>query len=179
VHVRFWRPAIGGRQRLQHLIYLIVGHVRVHRQADVPRAQVLGHGERGPGELCEHRLPVQRQIVYRASEPDLVTLGQQLAQLSTVGTRRQHDNVLIEVGAAAGRLGQRRQPVQAREGRVVPGRDRAAPLDELRHLAKVHLGGDIDLPGCRPARPGLEHLPRGLGYRRAERPHLTVGEQRL
>ena len=41
----------------------------------MPGAQVISHRQRRPGELAEHRLPVQRQVVDLACQPHLVLLG--------------------------------------------------------------------------------------------------------
>src|ERR1051326_6531791 len=42
--------------RGEHLFDLRVAHVRVDRQADVPAGDVLGHRQRRPSVLREHRL---------------------------------------------------------------------------------------------------------------------------
>ena len=88
-------------------------HIRVDRQADVTLADVLGHRQAPAGRvLGEHGLPVQRQVVDLAGQPDVVALGQPPLEPGTIDAGRQQRDVLVDVAPAAGRLGERAQEVR-------------------------------------------------------------------
>src|SRR5262252_46483 len=113
-------PGLSAREPLvhrgkggQHLIDLRVAHVRVHRQAHVPASDLLGNGQRRPSVLRKHRLLVQGQVINLTGQPDAEAQRHVLLDGGAVGPGWQQHDVLVDVAAAAGRLGQRGEPVQA------------------------------------------------------------------
>src|SRR4249920_246970 len=67
---------VDGGHSGQDLIHLTVGHVRVHRQADMPGRQLLRHRKRRAGVVRKYRLPVQRKIINLTGQVHLETLSQ-------------------------------------------------------------------------------------------------------
>src|SRR6266702_4766883 len=81
--------AVYRRHGGQHLLDLIVVHVRVHGQADMPGAHLLGDRQRGAGELGQHGLAVQGEVVDLAGQADIVGIGQLLLEPDPIRALRQ------------------------------------------------------------------------------------------
>ena len=73
----------------------------------MPCAQIFGHRKRSAGVAGKHRLLVQREVIDLAGQPDAVPLREFAFEACPVDAGRQDRDVLVEVAAAAGRLGQR------------------------------------------------------------------------
>src|SRR5579884_2058108 len=89
---------------LKHVVYLGIGHVRMHRQADLAGAHVLGGGEGPVGVAGEDRLQVQRGGVDLTAKAHVGLGAEPLLELVPIDGGIDEGHVLVVVAPAARRL---------------------------------------------------------------------------
>ncbi len=106
------------------------------------RATSSATGSRRPGVLGEYRLPVQRQVVHLAGQPDPEPVGQLLLDGGPVGAgRRAARCTCRRCRALPGASASGVRPSTTGQCLVVGGCHLAAAGDELVHPAQVHQPG--------------------------------------